>query len=152
MLQNFRYNLVKYLIGSLPPIMAQRIRALLYPRGSAYLDDISFEVRACTGSILRSRTSEFHGYPFSIHGYYEWRLLTCALATISEEQSIIEIGANIGTETVSFIDIVSSEGRVIAFEPFPDHVKSLEKLNMWGCLAKHLKEPPKIWQNAQKLF
>ena len=121
--------------------MAQRIRALLYPRGSAYLDDISFEVRACTGSILRSRTSEFHGYPFSIHGYYEWRLLTCALATISEEQSIIEIGANIGTETVSFIDIVSSEGRVIAFEPFPDHVKSLEKLKLLNS-AKNLTIEP----------
>ena len=113
------------------------------------MDNISFQMRACTGGILRSRTSEFHGYPFSIHGYYEWRLVTCSIAIITKGQSIIEIGANIGTETVSFIDVVSGGGKVMAFEPYPKHIKSLKKLKLLNS-AKNLKIEPYALSDIEK--
>lgn len=40
---------------------------------------------------------------------------------------IIEIGANIGTETIGFADIVGKTGRVSAFEPFPTNVDSIRQ-------------------------
>ena len=106
-------------------------------------------MRACTGGILKSRTSEFHGYPFSIHGYYEWRLVTCSMAIIKKGQSIIEIGANIGTETVSFIDVVSGVGKVIAFEPYPRHVESLKKLKLLNS-AQNLRIEPYALSDIEK--
>ena len=108
-------------------------------------------MRACTGGILRSRTSEFHGYPFSIHGYYEWRLVTCSIAIITKGQSIIEIGANIGTETVSFIDVVSGGGKVIAFEPYPRHIESLKRLKLLNSAQNLRIEPYALSDNEKKI-
>ena len=144
-----RYKSIRSLIGFFPPVISQKLRALLYPRRQAYLDNIPFTMKACTGGTLKSRTSEFHGYPFSIHGYYEWRLITCSIAIISKGQSIIEIGANIGTETVSFIDVVSGNGKVIAFEPFPKHIESLKNLRLLNR-AKNLIIEPYALSDIQK--
>ena len=35
---------------------------------------------------------------------------------------ILEVGANVGTETVSYADIVGPDGIVHAFEPVPSNV------------------------------
>ena len=149
MLKLFKYKLIRILLRFLPPIISQKLRVLFYPRQNAYSDDIPFQVRACTGGILKSKTSEYHGYPFSIHGYYEWRLITCSIAIITKGQSIIEIGANIGTETVSFIDVVSGDGKVIAFEPYPKHIESLEKLKLLNS-AQNLKIEPYALSDIEK--
>ncbi len=39
------------------------------------------------------------------------------------------MGANIGTETISFADIVGPEGKVHAFEPLPSHAATLRRAN-----------------------
>mgnify|MGYP001460480885 CR=1 FL=1 len=49
--------------------------------------------------------------------------MAIALALVSKGESIIEVGANIGTETVYYSDIVGSHGNVYAFEPFPPNFK-----------------------------
>ena len=41
--------------------------------------------------------------------------------------TIVEIGANVGTETVGFSDIVGTRGKVFAFEPLPDNLLALER-------------------------
>ncbi len=113
---------------SLPPVISQKIRTWLYPYTEAQRDNYEFLVKAQTGSPLRCTTRDFHGYPFSIHGYYEWRNTAVALAIASEGDIIIEIGANVGTETVGFSDIVGETGRVHAFEPLPSNTSFLSDL------------------------
>lgn len=122
----FRLALAQKVCRPLPPLISQRIRTFIYPQKCAFEDDYEFEVRALTGSRFRRRTGDFHGYPFSVHGYYEWRNWAIALAVCSPRDRIIEIGANIDTEMVGFADIVGRKGCVYAFEPFPDNVRAIQ--------------------------
>jgi len=122
----FRLALAQRICRPLPPPIAQVVRTSLYPRERAFQDDYEFEVRAATGSRFRHRTSEFHGYRFSVHGYFDWRNWAVALAVCAKGDTIIEIGANIGTETIGFSDIVGRTGHVHAFEPFPENLKAIQ--------------------------
>ncbi len=90
-------------------------------------DELDFQVRAQTGSLFLGNTSDSLGHGFSLVGYNEWRLWAVARALSSPGDTIVEVGANIGTETVGFSDIVGSTGRVIAFEPVPSSVTTLER-------------------------
>ena len=111
-----------------------RLGSLVYPQARAFADDFRFIAKAQTGSRFSGRTSDFQGHPFSIHGYYEWRNWAVAVAVCSSGDTIVEIGANVGTETVGFRDIVGSSGRVFAFEPVPDNLETLRALallNRW---------------------
>ena len=111
----------------LPPIISQRLRRLLYPYDLAQHDNFSCIVRAQTGSLLEGSTNDFHFYPFSIHGYYDWRNVAVALALTNNGDVILEVGANVGTETVSYADIVGPDGVVHAFEPVPSNVSRLRR-------------------------
>ena len=101
---------------------------MVYSFDMAKADDYEFTVRAQTGSWFQHRTSDFHAYPFGVHGYYEWRNWAVALALCRPGHTVVEIGSNIGTETVGFADIVGPTGRVLAFEPFPSHLTALRRL------------------------
>lgn len=118
----------------MPPIVAQSVRDLIYPIAVAYRDDSEFIIRAQTGSWFKNRTSDFYGYTFSVHGYKDWRLWAIALALCSTGDTIVEIGANIGTETVGFSDIVGISGKVFAFEPLPSNIDALKQTL---CLARY---------------
>ena len=54
-------------------------------------------------------------------------LLAIAKTVCQKKGSIIEVGANIGTETIGFTDIVENNHQVYAFEPVPYLFKSLEE-------------------------
>lgn len=123
----FRLTLAQRLCRPLPPLIAQRLRTVIYSQNRAFEDDFEFEVNAQTGSRFRHRTSDFHAYPFSVYGYYDWRNWAVALAICSPGDHIIEIGANIGTETIGFADIVGKTGRVSAFEPLPDNYGTIRR-------------------------
>ena len=119
--------LAQTLCRPFPPLLAQRLRNILYPLSRAKEDDRPFILRGQTGSRLRSRTGDFHGYPFAVHGYFEWRNLAVCLATCRQGDVVIEIGANVGTETIGFADIVGPSGCVHAFEPLPDNYAALRE-------------------------
>ena len=121
----FRLALAQTLCSILPPFFAQSLRSWVYPARLAYRDDYSFEVKAQTGSLFRGHTRDIHAYPFSVHGYYEWRIWAIARAVCLKGDTILEVGSNIGTETIAFSDIVGPEGRVYAFEPVPANLAGL---------------------------
>jgi FkbM family methyltransferase len=112
----------------LPPIVAQKVRAIVYPFSMARRDDLEVTVRSQTGSSFTGRTADFHSYPFSVQGYSDWRNTAIARALGKPGDTIVEIGANVGTETVGFSDIVGPSGQVHAFEPLPSNVRALERV------------------------
>lgn len=110
----------------LPPLVAQRVRDVIYPRSVGRREDYAFTVRSATGSRFTGRTSDFVSYPVSVHGYFNWRNVAIARAVCRTGDVIVEVGANVGTETVAFSDIVGATGRVYAFEPFAPNLEHLE--------------------------
>jgi FkbM family methyltransferase len=122
-----KFLLARAVCRNLPPIVAQRVRELIYPRKAAYADNFMFSVKAVTGSEFMGTTQDHHAYPFSVHGYYEWRSWAIAASLCSQGDTIIEVGANLGTETVGFSDIVGPKGKVIAFEPSPANANALKQ-------------------------
>jgi FkbM family methyltransferase len=111
---------------SLPPLISGKARRRLYRPEAGIADDHSYRGRAVTGSELNGRTGEFDGYLFAVHGYTDWRLWAVALAICSEGDTIVEVGANVGTETVGFSDIVGPSGSVVSFEPVPASVDAMK--------------------------
>lgn len=126
MKQPFGLTLAQRVCRPLPPLLAHRVRERLYTLEQAKVDNFSFVVRSQTGSIFHGQTIERHAHYFSILGYCFWRNLAVALAVCKPGDHIIEIGANVGTETVGFSDIVGSKGRVSAFEPVPSNLETLK--------------------------
>ena len=116
----------------LPPIISARVRSVIYPQRLAFRDDLPFTVKSLSGSHFSGRTSDFHGYPFSVHGYYEWRNWALASVVCEMGDTIIEIGANVGTETVGFRDIVGHSGKLFAFEPVPSNLEALRQLTVFN--------------------
>jgi FkbM family methyltransferase len=114
------------LCGLVQPFGAGKLRKRLYPYERARADDYTFTTRAKTGSPFTSATSDFHAHPLAVCGYSDWRNWAIALAACGPGDLIVEVGANIGTETVGFSDIVGPTGRVLAFEPLPSNVAALE--------------------------
>lgn len=127
-LDSFRWRIARLACRPLPPILAQRVRSWIFPWSAARRLAREFNRRSVTGSAFASNTADFHAYPFSVHGYFEWRNLAIAAAVTRPGDCVLEIGANIGTETIGFADIVGKDGSVHAFEPLPANVTHLENL------------------------
>jgi FkbM family methyltransferase len=111
----------------LPPLFARKISRYLYPLSSGRRDDLPYQVRAQTGSLYNSTTRDVLGHGFSLVGYNEWRLWAAALYFAPPRATLFEVGANIGTETIGFSDIVGPAGRVVAAEPVPTTVMALRR-------------------------
>jgi FkbM family methyltransferase len=132
-----RYQTAKAICRLLPPLVAQRVRDVLFPRETAYQSAAPFSIRSVTGSEFRGHMNDFHEYPFSMHGYFEWRHIAVARAVCPTGSTIVEVGANVGTETVGFLDIVGARGQVHAFEPDPALVARLRS-NLAGADTRAL--------------
>jgi FkbM family methyltransferase len=100
----------------------------LYPYERGKLDEHEFTVRVKTGSLFRGNTTDFHAHPVGVRGYGEWRNLAIALALCRPGDLIVEVGANVGTETVGYSDVVGAGGSVVAFEPLPSNRTAVERL------------------------
>lgn len=127
-LDRWRWRLAQAACSPFPPILAQRLRSWIFPLHCARRLACEFDRRSITGSLFSSNTADFHGYPFSVHGYFEWRNLAIAAAVTRPGDCVLEIGANIGTETIGFADIVGPGGSVHAFEPLPANVDRLQRV------------------------
>lgn len=121
----WRLTAAQLLCAVLPPTLGKRIGKRLYPFYMGKRDAYRFSRRSRTGSPLIGSTADFHAHKFSLHGYCELRTYAFAKAFCRAGDTVIEIGANVGTETVGLSDIVGERGRVIAFEPMPQNVEML---------------------------
>jgi FkbM family methyltransferase len=127
-----RFKLTQISSKFLPPLLAGYFREFFYPFSQAIKDKISFTRKSITGSIFSGNTLDLHSYWFSIHGFFDWRniLIAKAVSLLKIQSDIIEIGANIGTETIGFADIVGKTAFVHAFEPLPANLQEIEKIKI----------------------
>jgi len=119
---------VRFLCSFFPPVLAQQLRSKLISIRAAEELALPFKRRSFTGSYLKGNTADFHAFKFLIHGYFDWRNVVLAkkIARL-KKGDIIEVGANIGTETIGLADI-NPNGRVYAFEPLPSNFESLKAI------------------------
>ncbi|HWE32965.1 MAG TPA: FkbM family methyltransferase [Solirubrobacteraceae bacterium] len=106
--------------------MAQRVREAIYPQTLASAERLTFTVASQTGSPFTGNTGDLVAYPVAINGYFNWRNVAIATAVCGDGDAIVEVGANIGSETVSFSDLVGASGVVYAFEPYPPNIDALQ--------------------------
>jgi FkbM family methyltransferase len=119
---------VKFICSFFPPIIAQQVREAFLSIPKAEKMAVAFSRKAFTGSHLTGNTSDFHAFKFLIHGYFDWRNIVLAKTILKfKKGDLVEVGANIGTETISLADI-NSKALVHAFEPLPVNFESLMKI------------------------
>ena len=122
-----RLLLVKKTCSLFPPFIAQYIRNKLSSKDSFIKKNIDFKRKSITGSLFQGNSIDYHCYPYYFHGYFDWRNVVLANVILKiKTGDIVEIGANIGTETISYCDITKEKGNVYAFEPL---VQNFNKLN-----------------------
>ena len=118
----------------LPPIVSQYVRNKILTFKEGEILSINFRKKAITGSQFIGNTNDFHALKFGVHGYFDWRNVILVNEILkSYKGTIVEVGANIGTETICFADIAKKQQvDVIAFEPVPsnyDAVCAIKKEN-----------------------
>lgn len=123
-------KIYQIICGVFPPVLSQVIRSKIFPLKKARKGNLNFSKVAITGSTFYGNTSDDHSYRFAIHGFFDWRNIIIAHGYSKEYKGdIIEIGANVGTETISYCDICAPNYEVHAFEPFPENIFSLIRVS-----------------------
>lgn len=117
-----RLSLPQWLCRALPPIVSYRLGRKLQRPGLA---GEQFVTRTSTGQLFSYKTGDVLADQVRMCGYWDWRVLAIAKALCRPGDTIIEIGANTGTETVGLAHIVGPRGRVVAFEPIPQIAEAL---------------------------
>jgi FkbM family methyltransferase len=125
MLPDTRVRIARAAARYCPPAVAHLPATRIYSWRRAQLERQVFERRGLTGGTVRGCMADEYGYHFSLLGHYEWKLWAIARAVCVAGDTIVEVGANIGTETLGFADIVGPTGRVVAFEPLPANLVHL---------------------------
>lgn len=141
-MRGLKYNFAKLVCKVLPPIISQTVRHLIIPNSDGLILNKKFVAKSFTGSLFTGNTADFHAFRISIHGYFDWRNVVIANVVLKNiPGNIIEVGANIGTETISFSDIAQKVGRqVVAFEPLTSNFEVLTeniKLNRTTNVQVH---------------
>ena len=143
------YRIAKIVCGLLPPILAQSVRNNIISIEEGEALNLDFKKKSFTGSIFYGNTADFHAFKFSIHGYFDWRNIVIADEVLKCKKGgdVIEVGANIGTETISFCDVAKKyTSKVFAFEPVPSNIKAiirnksenrLDNLQLFNCLVSN---------------
>lgn len=116
-----KYQFAKLICKWLPPIGSQKVRNLIIKISEGESLNLDFKTKSFTGSFFYGNTSDFHAFKFSVHGYFDWRNVIISNEVLKKcKGHIVEVGANIGTETIAFSDVASKFGvKVFAYEPLP---------------------------------
>ena len=88
------------------------------------------------GSVVEIRSGAAAGYRWKRHhryvngywlGHYELHIQKTLEVSIKPGQTVFDIGANAGFFTLVAARLVGSAGKVIAFDPLPDNIASIEE-------------------------
>jgi hypothetical protein len=90
--------LAQLLARPLPPVIAAHVSHRIYPHERGWQDAYAFQARARSGSLYAGTTRDLHAHAFAMHGYYDWRFLATAAFLCRAGDTIVEVGANVGTE------------------------------------------------------
>lgn len=144
-----KYRTAKIICRFLPPILSQFVRNSIISIEEGALLNLDFKRKSFTGSFLSGNTSDFHAFKFSVHGFFDWRNILIADEVLKYRRGgdLIEVGANIGTETLSFCDVAEKyKSQVYAFEPLSSNMKviiqnkignNLDNLLLFDCLVSN---------------
>ncbi len=122
-----KYYLIRLFCQLLPPIVSQKLREKLISSLEVPVKN-DFTRNAFTGGVFQGNLKDFHSKRFYFHGYFEWRIIVLARIILKKKPGdVIEVGANVGTETVSLAKI-NPNNNVYAFEPLEDNYAYLEKI------------------------
>jgi FkbM family methyltransferase len=98
----------------------------LYPASRARREKTRFVARSSLANVTFSNDApDWVAMNFAIRGFYEWLNVAIANIVAKPGDCIVEVGANIGTETILFARIVGDRGQVVSFEPLPSNVAAL---------------------------
>lgn len=123
-----RLTLVSRLCRLFPPVVSSRIFMSMYPKEIDLREDSGFIAKSSLGNVfMKFPKAEVHATSFAVRGFTEWRNVLIANTLCRQGDTILDIGAHIGTETLLFAQIVGTEGRVISFEPLPENYAYLKK-------------------------
>lgn len=113
----------------LPPFLSARAQLALYPIERARRENAAFSTRSSLADVrFEFHRAELDAVSFAIRGFYEWRSVTIANTICGPGDCIVEVGSNIGTETILFAKIVGPRGRVLSFEPLPENAATQRRL------------------------
>ncbi len=122
-----KYYLIRLFCQLFPPIISQKLREKLISSVDIPAKS-DFKRNSFTGGVFQGNLKDFHSRRFYIHGYFEWRIIVLAKKILKKIPGVvIEVGANVGTETVSLAKI-NPNNNVYAFEPLEKNYAYLEKI------------------------
>lgn len=99
-------------------------------RPRAQSRDAAFEVTARSSLApfrCRFTRGDWVTTSFAIRGFFDLGVAVVANAVCRPGDTIVEVGANVGTETLLFASVVGPTGRVVCFEPLPENVLILRE-------------------------
>jgi FkbM family methyltransferase len=114
----------QWLCRALPPILSYRLADRIFLRKRPPAGEM-FVTTTITGALFSFRSGDVLADQVRMCGFWDWRALAIAATFCGRGDTIIEIGANTGTETAGFAQIVGRDGKVVAFEPLPYVADSL---------------------------
>ena len=112
----------------LPLAASARVARWLYPDSVARAENAAFETRSSLGhALLAFGQFDCIATTFAACGCFDWQNVAIAKTLCGAGDTIVEIGANLGTETLLYALIVGTAGRVTAFEPLPANEAALRR-------------------------
>lgn len=122
-----RLRLAARLARLLPPGFSGVVLRF-YPAARAAREKPGFTARSSLADFwLRTDRTDWVANAFAVRGFFDLANAVIAGAVCRPGDTILEVGANIGTETLLFARLVGTGGRVVCFEPLPENVAILRE-------------------------
>jgi len=110
-----------------PTILTARVARFVLDEHSSVPVALPLLVRSSIANVvMHIPTLDHFTRWWLIRGFYEWRNLAVITGLAHTGDTIVEVGANIGTETILLGSLVGPKGRVFAFEPAIQCFRRLE--------------------------